>query len=51
MKKLNKSREQVLNELRQRVRGRGEHPLAGRVHRPVLRFDTQHAARVGYDDA
>ena len=44
MKKLNKSRDQLLNELRQRVRGRGEHPHPCGVHRPLLRFDPQHAA-------
>ena len=44
MKKLNKSRDQVLTRAAQRIRGGREHPLAGGHHGPIVRLDPQHAA-------
>ena len=44
MKKLNKSRDQLLNELRHAYEGGASIRSLVAVHRPLLRFDTQHAA-------
>ena len=51
MKKLNKSRDQLLNELRSAYEGGASIRTLVAIDRPLVRFDPQHAARVGHDDA